>query len=182
MTAWQFGSLLWVNYYTQGPGITLFPTYSSLLITCPCHRILRSWTFFEISHFRASSDFLVSDLVQPSDTRTSIVRFSFLRPPSSSHAPSSPPMPPLRTPLLVLLSSCKHFPWSWLSFFCHKALQTLSSSSSTCSELYAYGWLLRQVLHPLPVSIPDTWTSPLFSPPRPLAVSQGPAVRCYSNT
>ena len=30
--------------------ITLFPTYSSsLLITCPYHRILRSWTFFEIS-------------------------------------------------------------------------------------------------------------------------------------
>ena len=29
--------------------ITLFPTHSSLLITCPYHRILRSWTFFEIS-------------------------------------------------------------------------------------------------------------------------------------
>ena len=29
--------------------IALFPTYSSLLITCPYHRVLRSWTFFEIS-------------------------------------------------------------------------------------------------------------------------------------
>ena len=30
--------------------ITLFPTYSSsLIITCPYHRILRSWAFFEIS-------------------------------------------------------------------------------------------------------------------------------------
>ena len=30
--------------------ITLLPTYSSsLLTTCPYHRILRSWTFFEIS-------------------------------------------------------------------------------------------------------------------------------------
>ena len=49
--------------------ITLFPTYSSsLLITCPYHRILRSWTFFEICHFRGSSDLLVSDLVQPSHT------------------------------------------------------------------------------------------------------------------
>ena len=49
--------------------IALFPMYSSsLLITCPYHRILRSWTSFEISHFRGSSDLIVSDPVQPSDT------------------------------------------------------------------------------------------------------------------
>ena len=44
-----FGLPLLLLPYTSIP-ITLFPTYSSsLLITCPYHRILRSWTFFEIA-------------------------------------------------------------------------------------------------------------------------------------
>ena len=44
-----FGLPLFLLPCTSIP-ITLFPTYSSsLLITCPYHRILRSWTFFEIS-------------------------------------------------------------------------------------------------------------------------------------
>ena len=40
------------NIYTRCTSLptALFPTYSSsLLITCPYHRILRSWTFFGIS-------------------------------------------------------------------------------------------------------------------------------------
>ena len=40
---------------------------------------------------------------------------------------------------------------------------------------------LRQVLHPPPVSSPDTWMSSISSPPRPLAVAPGPSVRCYCN-
>ena len=50
--------------------IALFPTYSSILITCPYHRILRSRTFFEISSptfvFPLIFSFLIlSNLVTP---------------------------------------------------------------------------------------------------------------------
>ena len=78
-------------------------------------------------------------------------------------------MSPLRTPLLVLLSSCKPLPLSLLSFLCHTALQTLYSSSSTRSELY--GWLLRQFPHHPPVLSTHTSMSSLFSPHRPLAAT-----------
>ena len=73
--------------------ITLFPAYSSLLITCPYHRILCSWTFFEISPTFVLplifSFLILSNLVTPHVHRNV---FSFLRPPSSSHASSSPKM------------------------------------------------------------------------------------------
>ena len=71
-----------------------------------------------------------------------------MRHPSSSRAPSSPPMSPLRTSLLVLLSPCIPFPSSWLSFFCHTALQTLSSSSNynyvdcVTQNSFSYTWKL----------------------------------------
>ena len=46
--------------------ITLFPTYSSsLLITCPYHRILHSWTFFEIVLPLIFSFLILSLLVTP---------------------------------------------------------------------------------------------------------------------
>ena len=121
--------------------IALFPTYSSsLLITCPYHRILRSWTFFEISPTFVVppifSFLILSNLVTPHIHRNlfiSATSIFFSCAFFTAHV-SAP-----YTILLVLLSSCIPFPSSWLSFFCHTALQTLSPSSSTHSELY--GWL-----------------------------------------
>ena len=79
---------------------------------------------------------------------TSVVAFSFLRPPISFHVPPSTPMSLPRTPLLVSPLLCTLFPWSSRSFSCRTTLQTLSSSSSTYSALC--GWLPRPVVHPPP--------------------------------